>query len=181
MTKFAIVALLFLAGTIHAESRIVPTMRPTQTVEAATPAVQLPAPWPEVRANGGNCPGGQCTGQACKCDGQGQSCQACQSRPQNAAAVDMPFVVLAVGQCPNGQCPVPQRGVTVGYSYPTMTQPLPEPRYVQQTVDTWQTPQPVATVYASERTRLFGRMFATDRPRLFRGLFAGKLFGGCCR
>lgn len=177
MHKFSIVALLFLAGTIHAETRAVPVMYPQA---CATPPVLLPTPWPEVRANAGNCPGGQCTGEACRCDGQGQACQACPARSQNATTVDLPGVVLAVGQCPGGQCPVPQRGAVMGYSYPTIVQPMPEPRYVQQTVDTWQTPQPVATVYAAERPRLFGRLFAEDRPRLFRGLFAGKLFGGKC-
>lgn len=62
----------------------------------------------------------------------------------------------------------------MGYSYPTMTQPIAPPVY---TVN--YSPQSVATVYA-ERPRLFGRLFSNERPRLFGRLFTGKLFGGGC-
>jgi uncharacterized protein YkwD len=62
MKMLATIALLF-AGTIHAgEPRQVPVMyAPCQGPACQAPQVQLPTPWPQVRAYQGQCVNGSCT------------------------------------------------------------------------------------------------------------------------
>ena len=163
MKKLAIVALMFLSGAIHAGERYVPVMRPSAPVCAPcgtacqcspscpcpAPAVFVPSQGAEVRPDAGGLRIG-------------------------SQAADAPAIVaLAVGQCPGGVCPVPQRSQAVAYSVPTMAQPVYTGNYSDIPKSS---PQPVYTF--AERPRLFSRMFAADRPRLFGRLFTGKLFAG---
>ncbi len=164
MKSLTLFALLLAGVPVYGQQRQTPVMRP-----AFAPAVQCPACAPSC-----DC------GPACPCPAG--AVQLLPTRPEvrpdagelrkgpQATDATATLATLAVGQCPGGNCSVPQRGATVSYSYPAVTPQLLSNPYQF-------TPVASAPVAYAERPRLFARLFGADRPRLF-----GRLFGGgkCC-
>lgn len=162
--KIITLAIMMIGASAYAGERYTPVMRPSAPVCApcgdtckCSPSCQCPAPavqlFPARPADGSD------TGDLCS----------------GSQATDTPATIaLAVGQCPGGVCPVPQRAQVVNYAPPVVNySEIPNSSIYTAS------PQPVYTV-ATERPRLFARLFSPDRPKLFGRLFGGKLFGGGC-
>ncbi len=90
--------------------------------------------------------------------------------PSQEATLDAPpTVLLAVGQCANGQCVTMRPSGFTTWTNPQTAVAGPQAVAAASGCTTGCSGQPAMAGVG--RPRLFGRMFAADRPRLF---------GGCC-